>query len=360
MGVMDASAQPADAAGTSRSSASAAASRGAPTTPGALLDAPARRRRRRLRDPAGPLRPGRPLRRRPRRAGRACTRAGAASSGTSTRFDAAFFGIAPREARRMDPQQRLLLEVAWEALEDGGHAAGAARGHGDRGVRRHLVPRLRRTSDAAGTHRDLIDAYTNAGGALSIAANRISYHLDLRGPSLAVDTACSSVADRRPPRLPEPARRRVRARARRRASTSILAPEPTIGFCKAGMLSPDGRCTPVRRPRRRLRARRGRRRGRAEAPSAGAGGRRPHPRGDPGHGGQPGRTHAGHHRAERRRAARPDPLRARDAGIEPQAVGYVEAHGTGTPVGDPIEADGDRARPRRRPAAPSAAASSAR
>ena len=105
------------------------------------------------------------------------------------RFDAAFFNISPREARHIDPQQRVLLELAWEALEDArippakleGRPVGVYMGifldeYWD--LQRYAAPA------SVGMH-------TNTGGTLSIAANRISYFLDLKGPSIAVDTACS-------------------------------------------------------------------------------------------------------------------------------------------------------------------------
>ncbi|HWE60542.1 MAG TPA: type I polyketide synthase, partial [Chloroflexota bacterium] len=105
------------------------------------------------------------------------------------RFDAAFFGIAPREAARMDPQQRLLLEIAWEALEDAGLPPARLAGS-PTGVFAGLV---------AGDYLQLqlsdpaqIDAYTGTGVSNSVAAGRLSYLLDVQGPSLAVDTACSS------------------------------------------------------------------------------------------------------------------------------------------------------------------------
>src|SRR6202012_4300989 len=104
-------------------------------------------------------------------------------------FDADFFEVSSREAVKMDPQQRLLLEVAWEALEHAGIPPSS----------------LRRTQTgvfAGACYTDYgylaaidlpgVDAWTNAGGALSIIANRLSYFLDLRGPSLTIDTACSS------------------------------------------------------------------------------------------------------------------------------------------------------------------------
>ncbi|SOX53019.1 Mycocerosic acid synthase, partial [Mycobacterium ahvazicum] len=104
-------------------------------------------------------------------------------------FDAEFFEISPREATAMDPQQRLLLEVAWEALEHAGIPAESLR-RSQTGVFAGAC-----ATDygyLAGTDLSRVDAWSNIGGALSIIANRLSYVLDLRGPSVSVDTACSS------------------------------------------------------------------------------------------------------------------------------------------------------------------------
>ncbi len=104
-------------------------------------------------------------------------------------FDAAFFGIAPREAVALDPQHRLLLEVAWETLEHAGLAADRLAG-ADAGVFVGIANSdYGRLLLAGGLPAD---AYIASGNALSMAAHRLSYHLDLRGPSIAVDTACSS------------------------------------------------------------------------------------------------------------------------------------------------------------------------
>ncbi|WP_249645181.1 type I polyketide synthase [Nocardia sputi] len=103
-------------------------------------------------------------------------------------FDAAFFGISPKEAAALDPQHRLLLEVAWEALEDAGvvteRLAGSRTGVFV-GMSSNDYLLLSARSGAMG-------AYAGTGTAHCFGAGRLSYLLGLRGPSLAVDTACSS------------------------------------------------------------------------------------------------------------------------------------------------------------------------
>lgn len=105
------------------------------------------------------------------------------------KFDPSFFGISPREAAHMDPQQRLVLEVAWEALEDAGVAAERLAGSRT-GVFLGIY-----NNDYAwlqSNKLDDVDIYSATGAGQGIAANRLSYLLDLQGPSLAVDTTCSS------------------------------------------------------------------------------------------------------------------------------------------------------------------------
>ena len=97
------------------------------------------------------------------------------------RFDADFFGISPREAQQMDPQHRLLLEMAWEALEDGAQIPERLAGS-KCGVYLGISGTdyaSRRLDDPASG-----DAYFMTGNTLSVAANRISYAFDLRGPSM--------------------------------------------------------------------------------------------------------------------------------------------------------------------------------
>jgi acyl transferase domain-containing protein/NRPS condensation-like uncharacterized protein len=104
-------------------------------------------------------------------------------------FDPQFFGISAQEAISMDPQQRLLLEVSWEAIEDAGLLPAELEGSST-GVFIGI---------SGSDYYDLLlqqslelDKYTTTGISNSIAANRISYFLNLQGPSLAIDTACSS------------------------------------------------------------------------------------------------------------------------------------------------------------------------
>ncbi|MFD8009772.1 SDR family NAD(P)-dependent oxidoreductase [Streptomyces sp. NPDC059762] len=105
-------------------------------------------------------------------------------------FDPAFFGISPREAAGMDPQQRLMLELAWEALEDAmivpATLAGGRTGVFVGAIGDDYASLLRRRGPEAST------PYSLTGTSKGVIANRISYTLGLRGPSLTVDTAQSS------------------------------------------------------------------------------------------------------------------------------------------------------------------------
>ncbi|MEW1601105.1 SDR family NAD(P)-dependent oxidoreductase [Streptomyces sp. NPDC093808] len=177
------------------------------------------------------------LDRNPRRPGKTYTVAGGFLQDYD-RFDAAYFGISPREAARMDPQQRLLLEMAVEALDDAGMDADRIAGS-DTAV---FVGCAGSSALAMmGALPDETDAYTMTGGANSIVANRLSHVFDLRGPSMTVDTACSSALT-----AVHQACEALRAGRSRMAFAGgvglLLDPHPYIGFAKASMLSPTGRC----------------------------------------------------------------------------------------------------------------------
>ncbi|WP_425303491.1 type I polyketide synthase, partial [Nocardia wallacei] len=107
-------------------------------------------------------------------AGKSSTRFGGFLDGAAE-FDAAFFGIGPREAAQTDPQQRLLLEVAWEALESAG-----------------IDPKSLHGSDTGVFTGLMYHDYPAGDGKGSIASGRVSYVLGLEGPAVTVDTACSS------------------------------------------------------------------------------------------------------------------------------------------------------------------------
>ncbi|MGU8080166.1 amino acid adenylation domain-containing protein [Burkholderia pyrrocinia] len=250
-------------------------------------------------------------------------------------FDAAFFGIAPREATYLDPQQRLLLEVAWEALENA-----------------HLAPERFRQS-ATGVYVGITcfdhaiqvsnasmpsSSYAGTGSALNMAAGRLSFVLGLTGPSMAIDTACSSslvclhLAC-------ESLRSRESNMALAGGVNLMLSPEVMVSFSQARMLSPDGRCKTFDAAAdgyvrgegcgmvvlkrladaladgdRVLGIVRG-----TAVDQGGAGG---------------GLTVPSRDSQERviRRALN-------QAGLAPGDVSYVEAHGTGTSLGDPIEVE---------------------
>ncbi|MBM7170268.1 hypothetical protein JQK87_18040 [Streptomyces sp. G44] len=104
-------------------------------------------------------------------------------------FDAAYFGISPREAAHMDPQHRLLLETAVEALDDAAIDPDTLAGS-DTCVFTGVSDFSYGGLQMAGARR--MNAYSMAGAAHAIAANRLSHFFDLRGPSMAIDTACSS------------------------------------------------------------------------------------------------------------------------------------------------------------------------
>ena len=110
------------------------------------------------------------------------------------KFDAAFFGISPRDASVMDPAHRFFLEVAWEALEHSGST----------GLAEEAVVGVYATSGAplywmnnVRSHREIMESMgeflvRHTGNDMNFLATRASYDLDLRGPSVNVQTACSS------------------------------------------------------------------------------------------------------------------------------------------------------------------------
>ena len=159
----------------------------------------------------------------------------------------------------MDPQQRLLLELAWQALEDAGHAPAALAGSRT-GV--YLGIANGDYGRALFAHPDLIDPYFSPGNAYSVASGRVAYLLGLHGPAISIDTACSSSL----------VALHLACQGLRHGECEwalaggvnlILTPELNVNFSKAGMMAPRRSLQDLRRRRRRLRARRGRCGGRA-------------------------------------------------------------------------------------------------
>ncbi|MBL8164257.1 MAG: type I polyketide synthase [Anaerolineae bacterium] len=154
------------------------------------------------------------------------------------RFDAAFFGIAPREADRLDPQQRLLLETAWEALEDAGQVPDS--------------DSIRETGVFVGMWLNdfearlfknpaKVDFYMTTGSGRYSASGRLSYILGFQGPSVTLDTACSSslVAVHL---ACQSLRSGECELALAGAANVILQPHITIAYSQSKMMAPDGHC----------------------------------------------------------------------------------------------------------------------
>lgn len=250
------------------------------------------------------------------------------------RFDYSFFKLSPKEASLLDPNQRIFLQTAWRALEDSGYGADLLRGsrtgvylgYGSEGDYKRMIADLEPESVSLSV----------PGNVRPIIASRLSYLLDLRGPSLVVDTTCSSslaavhLACQAlrggecdlalaggiqlhliPVREAEVGIESSTARARTFDETSdgtgsgegavamLLKPlaraledgDSIYAVIKASALNQDGGSVGITAPN-----------------------------------------------AEAQEAVIAEAWRR--AGIDPETIGYIEAHGTGTKLGDPIEIEG--------------------
>ncbi|MGW2919482.1 type I polyketide synthase [Streptomyces angustmyceticus] len=153
-------------------------------------------------------------------------------------FDPGFFGISPAEARAIDPQHRVLLQVVWEALEDAGIRPSDLAGS------RTGVFVGQATAEYGDEHRPLTEQdirRTISSQLRAMASGRISYALDLRGPSIVLDTACSSslvaVHMARQSLLTGECDLAVVGGA-----NVVLSPRDSIAYSQAHLLSPEGRC----------------------------------------------------------------------------------------------------------------------
>ena len=256
------------------------------------------------------------------------------------RFDAGLFGVNPREAALLDPQQRLFLEIAWAAFEDAGLdprrlPAGARAGvFAGAGMNRYLIDHVYPTLDAA----DWAGAYQAAlANDKDFLATRVSYKLGLEGPSLTVQTACSTSLV-------------AVALACQSLATGecdlALAGGVTLRlpldagylFQEDGILSQDGHCRAFDAAAR------------GTVPGSGAGAVLLERLDDALAAGHPvravvrgwatnndGSGKAGYTAPRAEGQARAVAEAMAIGGVAPETVDYVEAHGTGTRLGDPIE-----------------------
>lgn len=249
-------------------------------------------------------------------------------------FDSHFFGIAPREAAYLDPQLRLLLEVSWEAVEDAGELpqqlAGSRTGVFI-GETDDDYSKIRVNDD-----QQLI-FYAYAGSSRAMISGRLSYALDLRGPSLTIDTACSSslVAVHQ-------ACQSIWSGESTMAFAGgvhlILSQDGTMGFSQGGALSAGGRCKAfsadadgfvrsegiavvLLKPLTQALADRNPIHALIRGSAVSNDGQSNHQMFAPSQIGQESALREAY----------------RVADVSPGDIRYVETHGTGTPVGDPVE-----------------------
>jgi 3-oxoacyl-(acyl-carrier-protein) synthase/acyl carrier protein len=147
-------------------------------------------------------------------------------------FDPLFFEISPKEAETMDPKQRLLIQEAWNALEDAGY--GAER------IKKSKIGMF------VGVEESDYGLVTGGKGSITsnhnaILASRLSYFLNLSGPNMAINTACSSglvaVHQAYMSILNDECDTAVAA-----GVNLLITPRAYLGMAQAGMLSPDGVC----------------------------------------------------------------------------------------------------------------------
>ena len=246
-------------------------------------------------------------------------------------FDASFFGFSPREAEITDPQHRLFLECAWEALESAGYDSETCEGrlgvHAGAGFNTYLFNLLSRPEiiESVGTFQAML------GDSNNFLATLASYKLNLRGPGITVQTACSTSLV-----------------AVHLACQSLLNGESDMALAggvfdqraaEGRLHASGGGHQLARRALPRLRRQGGGNTGRqrhghraAQAAWRRAGRRRPHPRRHQGLGHQ--QRWLGQDRLHRPRASKGRPKVITEAmaiaNVEPATVGYVETHGTGT------------------------------
>ncbi|MEY3898444.1 MAG: hypothetical protein RLZZ214_3966, partial [Verrucomicrobiota bacterium] len=256
------------------------------------------------------------------------------------KFDASFFGIYPKEAELMDPQHRVFLECSWEALEDAGYDPAAYPGmigvYAGLSLNTYLLHNLGKGRELAKNYQ-VAEYQTMLGNDKDFLPVRVSYKLNLRGPSMTIQSACSTSLV-----------------AICQAATALLTYQCDMAltggvsisfpqqrdylFQEEGMVSPDGTCRAF------------------DADAAGT---------VFGHGcgvvlikrlseaiadrdpilavikgwavNNDGSDKIGFAAPGLNAQADVIALAQASAGVSPAEISYIEAHGTGTPLGDPIE-----------------------
>ena len=247
-------------------------------------------------------------------------------------FDPAYFQMSPREAELTDPQHRLFLMEAVRALEDGGLTRARLAGS-----RLGIFVGCKAGDYFRNLGDDDRTAHAFTGNAGAILPARLAYHLDTKGPAIAVDTACSSALV-----ALHLAIQSMQAgdcdMAVAGAVALMATPQTHLTLSRAGMLSPTGRCRAFDQGADGF------------VPGEGVGVvvlkrlDRALADGDPIHGvirasavNQDGRTSGITAPSAPAQTQLIAELYAK-SNIDPVSIGYLEAHGTGTKLGDPIEA----------------------
>ncbi len=259
-------------------------------------------------------------------------------------FDAALFGYSPREAALMDPQSRVCLELAWHALEDAGYSplehSGSIGVFASASLSTYLLQNLGGRLDAQDFILGLGNIPIVLGNGPDFIATRVSYKLDLRGPSVAVQTACSSALTAI--HLARQCLLNGECDVALAGGVSIYLPQDRGYLYQDGMiLSPDGHCRAFDADANGILFGRG---GgivvlkplaqaledgdRIRAVITGSAMN------------NDGARKAGYTAPSPTGQSRVIAEALADAGVRADSISYIEAHGTGTTLGDPIEIAG--------------------
>jgi amino acid adenylation domain-containing protein len=251
-------------------------------------------------------------------------------------WDASFFGFSPREAEQMDPQQRVFLECAWEVLEAAGYDPenypGLIGVYAGSGTNEYLLFHLLRSEADFGNILQL-----TISNEKDFLATRVSYKLDLRGPSVNIQTGCSSALVA--VHLASQALLSFQCDMALAGGVSIQLPDaPGYLFEPGGILSPDGHCRAFS--------------SQAQGAVAGSGAAIVLLKrladaladGDTVHAvikgsaiNNDGASKIGYTAPSIEGQARVIDLAQAAAAVEPRSISFIEGHGSGTPLGDPIE-----------------------